>query len=51
MTQCVLDSLVKGETGKGLDCAHPLVSNNRAPISWASSIMSVEVVWQDMEIL
>ncbi len=26
---------------KQLDCAHPLVLNNGAPISWASSIMSV----------
>ncbi len=31
----------KGETGQGLDCAHPLVFNNGAPISWAGSIMSV----------
>ncbi len=31
---------IKGETAK-LDCAHPLVLNNRATISWASSIMTV----------
>ncbi len=31
----------KGPTGKGLDCAHLLVLNNEAPISWASCIMSV----------
>ena len=31
----------KGETGKGLDCAHSLVLNNGAPNSWASSIMRV----------
>ncbi len=24
-----------------MDCAHPLVLNNRAPIRWARSIMSV----------
>ncbi len=37
----------KGETGKGLDCAHPLVLNNMTPISWASFIMSLydENVW------
>ncbi len=31
-----------GEAGKGLDCAHPLVLNNRAPNSWESSIMKLE---------
>ncbi len=28
----------KGLTWKGLDCAHPLVLNNGAPVSWSSSI-------------
>ncbi len=31
---------VKGLAGKELDCAHPLVLNNGAPIGWARSIMS-----------
>ena len=29
------------ETENGLNCAHPLVLNNRVPTSWASSILSV----------
>ncbi len=29
----------KDLTGKGLNCAHPFAMNNRAPISWASSII------------
>ena len=32
---------MKGETGKQLDCAYILVRDNGAPISSASSIMSV----------
>ncbi len=37
----VLNCVPKGLTGKQLDCAHPLVLNKGAPISWARSIMSV----------
>ncbi len=36
-----MSNVTKGETRKGLDCAYTLVLNNGAPISWASSIMSV----------
>ncbi len=32
---------LKGLTGQRLDCAHPLVFDNGAPISWANSIMNV----------
>ncbi len=35
------DSQISGLNDKQLDCAHPLVLNNRAPISWARSIMSL----------
>ncbi len=31
----------KDLSGKGLGYVHPLVSNNGAPISWKTSIMSV----------
>ncbi len=43
ITMKVLKDLfyVKGENGKELECAHPLVLNNGVPISWASTIMSV----------
>ncbi len=44
--QCFNSFNSKDETGKVLDCAHPLFLNNGAPISWASSIMSVYLLRQ-----
>ncbi len=35
-----------GETGKGLDCAHPFVLNNRASVMQATSKLHHECVWE-----
>ncbi len=37
----IVSSVAAGLESKGLHCAHLFVFNNGAPISWASSIMSV----------